>query len=60
MRNAHWDIGLQKTGYINEAGRCLVMRVKLASREVIVVLLDSWGRLTRIGEVARLVIKSAG
>ena len=45
VRNAHWEIGLSKTGYISEAGRCLVMRVRMASREVIVVLLDSWGKL---------------
>ncbi|MGH8764519.1 MAG: D-alanyl-D-alanine endopeptidase, partial [Burkholderiales bacterium] len=45
VRNSQWEIGLSKTGYINEAGRCLVMRVKMASREVIVVLLDSWGKL---------------
>jgi D-alanyl-D-alanine endopeptidase (penicillin-binding protein 7) len=54
VRSAHWDIALQKTGYIAEAGRCLVMRVKLASREVIVVLLDSWGRLSRIGDANRI------
>jgi len=41
---------LSKTGYISEAGRCLVMRVKLASRDLIVVLLDSWGRQSRIGD----------
>jgi len=54
VRNAHWDIGLQKTGYINEAGRCLVMRVRMASREVIVVLLDSWGKFSRIGDANRI------
>ena len=54
VRSAQWDIGLSKTGYISEAGRCLVMRVRLASREVIVVLLDSWGRLSRIGDANRI------
>lgn len=54
VRSAHWDIGLSKTGYISEAGRCLVMRVRLASREVIVVLLDSWGKLSRIGDANRI------
>jgi D-alanyl-D-alanine endopeptidase (penicillin-binding protein 7) len=54
VRNSHWDIGLSKTGYINEAGRCLVMRVRLASREVIVVLLDSWGKFSRIGDANRI------
>ena len=54
VRNARWDIGLSKTGYISEAGRCLVMRVRMASREVIVVLLDSWGRLSRVGDANRI------
>jgi D-alanyl-D-alanine endopeptidase (penicillin-binding protein 7) len=54
VRSAHWDIALQKTGYISEAGRCLVMRVKMASREVIVVLLDSWGKFSRIGDANRI------
>jgi len=54
VRNAHWDIGLSKTGYISEAGRCLVMRARMASREVIVVLLDSWGRLSRVGDANRI------
>jgi len=54
VRNSGWEIGLSKTGYISEAGRCLVMRVKMASREVIVVLLDSWGKLSRIGDATRI------
>ena len=54
VRSAHWEIGLSKTGYISEAGRCLVMRVRLASREVIVVLLDSWGKLSRVGDANRI------
>ena len=54
VRNSHWDIGLSKTGYISEAGRCLVMRVRMASREVIVVLLDSWGKLSRVGDAERI------
>ena len=54
VRSTHWDIGLSKTGYISEAGRCLVMRVRMASREVIVVLLDSWGRLSRVGDANRI------
>jgi len=54
VRSANWDIALQKTGYIAEAGRCLVMRVKMASREVIVVLLDSWGKFSRIGDANRI------
>jgi D-alanyl-D-alanine endopeptidase (penicillin-binding protein 7) len=54
VRSAHWEIGLSKTGYISEAGRCLVMRVRMASREVTVVLLDSWGRLSRVGDANRI------
>ena len=49
-----WDIGLSKTGYINEAGRCLVMSVEIASHPLVVVLLDSFGKLTPIGDSARL------
>ena len=49
-----WDIGLSKTGFINEAGRCLVMQATLAGRMVIIVLLDSWGKYTRIGDANRI------
>ncbi|MBV9189214.1 MAG: D-alanyl-D-alanine endopeptidase [Betaproteobacteria bacterium] len=49
-----WDVELSKTGYISEAGRCLVMRVKLASKDLIVVLLDSWGRQSRLGDANRI------
>ena len=54
VRSAHWEIGLSKTGYISEAGRCLVMRVRLASKDLIVVLLDSWGKQSRIGDANRI------
>lgn len=49
-----WEIGLSKTGYINEAGKCLVMQAMIASRPVVIVLLDSWGKLTRIGDANRI------
>ena len=45
-----WEIGLSKTGYISEAGKCLVMQAWLNNKPTIIVLLDSWGRLTRIGD----------
>ncbi|HVL36551.1 MAG TPA: D-alanyl-D-alanine endopeptidase [Burkholderiales bacterium] len=54
VRSAQWDIDLSKTGYISEAGRCLVMSVRLASKELIVVLLDSWGKQSRIGDANRI------
>ena len=49
-----WDIGLSKTGYINEAGKCLVMHATIANNPVVIVLLDSWGKLTRVGDANRI------
>ncbi len=49
-----WHIGVSKTGYISEAGRCLVMQARIAGKPVIIVLLDSWGKLTRIGDANRI------
>jgi serine-type D-Ala-D-Ala endopeptidase (penicillin-binding protein 7) len=54
VNNSEWEIGLSKTGYISEAGRCLVMQAKIAGKPVIIVLLDSWGKLTRIGDANRI------
>src|SRR5262245_22057728 len=54
VRSTHWEIGLSKTGYISEAGRCLVMHVRLASKDLIVVLLDSWGKQSRVGDANRI------
>ena len=54
IRNPAWEIGLQKTGYISEAGRCVVMQAQLAGRKLIMVLLDSAGRYSRIGDAERL------
>ena len=54
VRNNQWEIGLSKTGYISEAGRCLVMRVRMASKDLYVVLLDSWGKQSRIGDANRI------
>ncbi len=54
VKNSAWEIGLSKTGYISEAGRCLVMQATIAARPVIIVLLDSWGKNTRIGDANRI------
>ncbi|MBL8350927.1 MAG: D-alanyl-D-alanine endopeptidase [Burkholderiaceae bacterium] len=54
VRSPQWDIGLQKTGYIAEAGRCLVMQAQLAGRKLIMVLLDSTGKYSRIGDAERI------
>lgn len=54
VRGHVWDIALQKTGFINEAGRCLVMHVRLASKDMVMILLDSWGKNSRIGDAQRI------
>jgi D-alanyl-D-alanine endopeptidase (penicillin-binding protein 7) len=54
VRAGDWKIGLSKTGFINEAGKCLVMQAMIANQPIVIVLLDSWGRLTRIGDAQRI------
>jgi D-alanyl-D-alanine endopeptidase (penicillin-binding protein 7) len=54
VRQDSWEIGLSKTGYISEAGRCLAMRATIAGRPLYIVLLDSFGKLTPIGDSNRL------
>lgn len=49
-----WDIGLSKTGFIREAGRCLVMQAKVAERSLLIVLLNSWGKYTTVGDSNRI------
>jgi len=49
-----WDIGLQKTGYIAEAGRCLVMQASMAGRKLIMIFLDSSGRNSRLADAERV------
>ena len=49
-----WHIGLSKTGFINEAGHCLVMHSTIATKPVVIVLLDSWGSRSRIGDANRI------
>jgi D-alanyl-D-alanine endopeptidase (penicillin-binding protein 7) len=53
-RDQDWDIGVSKTGFINEAGHCLVMQTKIADQKVIIVLLDSIGKWGRIGDAQRI------
>ena len=54
VKSASWDVGLSKTGYIHEAGKCLVMLARVADRPVVIVLLDSVGKLTRVGDANRI------
>jgi D-alanyl-D-alanine endopeptidase (penicillin-binding protein 7) len=54
VKNPTWNIIVQKTGYISEAGKCLVMEAVIEGRNVIIVLLDSAGRLTRVADAKRV------
>jgi serine-type D-Ala-D-Ala endopeptidase (penicillin-binding protein 7) len=54
VRNSDWVIGLSKTGFISEAGRCLVMQAEIAGQPLIIVLLDSYGKYSRIGDAQRI------
>ena len=54
VKSPEWDIGIQKTGYISEAGQCLVMQTKVAGRKLIMVFLDSAGKLSRIADAERM------
>lgn len=54
VKSPNWSIGLTKTGYISEAGRCLVMQAKVADLPVIFVLMDSVGTKTRLGDANRV------
>lgn len=62
VRSDNWEIGLSKTGYISEAGRCLVMQARVADKPVVIVLLDSAGKMTRVGDANRIKrwMESAG
>lgn len=54
VRNPGWKILVQKTGYISEAGRCLVMRAEIDGRNVVLVLLNSYGKYTRVADARRV------
>jgi D-alanyl-D-alanine endopeptidase (penicillin-binding protein 7) len=54
VKNPAWNIGIQKTGYISEAGQCLVMQARIAGRKLIMVFLDSAGKLSRIADAERV------
>ncbi|UJP05498.1 MAG: D-alanyl-D-alanine endopeptidase [Nitrosomonas sp.] len=53
-RNHNWEIDVSKTGYLSEAGRCLVMQANISGQPVVIVLLNSWGKNTRIGDANRI------
>ncbi len=54
IENPDWEIGLQKTGYISEAGRCLVMQVQVAGRPVVMIFLDSKSKQSRLADASRI------
>jgi len=54
VRRSSWDINLSKTGYTDDAGNCLVMQAVIAARPVIIVLLNSWGKLSKYGDSVRI------
>ena len=54
VKSPDWDIGVQKTGYISAAGRCLVMQAVIEGKRVVMVLLDSVGKYSRIGDAQRI------
>jgi len=54
LQSSRWQIGLSKTGYIDESGQCLVMQAELNQRPVLIVLLDSVGRGSRFGDANRI------
>jgi D-alanyl-D-alanine endopeptidase (penicillin-binding protein 7) len=54
VSSSSWEIGLQKTGYITEAGRCLLMQAKVDGRPVVMVFLDSKGKDSRLGDASRV------
>jgi D-alanyl-D-alanine endopeptidase (penicillin-binding protein 7) len=54
VKQSDWDVAVQKTGYISAAGRCLVMETVIDGRDIVIVLLNSWGSLTRIADAKRI------
>ncbi|MBL8497904.1 D-alanyl-D-alanine endopeptidase [Nitrosomonas sp. JL21] len=54
VRHQDWAINVSKTGYLSEAGRCLVMQANISGQPTVIVLLNSWGKNTRIGDANRV------
>jgi D-alanyl-D-alanine endopeptidase (penicillin-binding protein 7) len=54
VKNKAWTIQVSKTGYLNEAGRCLAMQAEIANRSLVIVLLNSYGKLTPFGDSNRI------
>ncbi len=54
VRDANWEVAVQKTGFLNEAGKCLVLQARILGRDVVIVLLNSFGKYTRVADARRI------
>jgi serine-type D-Ala-D-Ala endopeptidase (penicillin-binding protein 7) len=54
VRDSGWEVTVQKTGYITEAGKCLALQARILGRDVVIVLLNSWGKYTRVADARRI------
>lgn len=54
IRKSSWHIGLSKTGFLNDAGHCLVMQARILHRPVFIILLNSWGKFSKFGDANRI------
>jgi D-alanyl-D-alanine endopeptidase (penicillin-binding protein 7) len=54
VRDSGWQVAVQKTGYITEAGKCLALQARIRGRDVVIVLLNSWGKYTRVADARRI------
>jgi D-alanyl-D-alanine endopeptidase (penicillin-binding protein 7) len=54
VRDSAWDVAVQKTGYLNEAGKCLALQARILGRDVVIVLLNSFGKHTRVADARRI------
>lgn len=54
VRDSGWEVAVQKTGYITEAGKCLALQARILGRDVVIVLLNSWGKYTRVADARRI------
>jgi D-alanyl-D-alanine endopeptidase (penicillin-binding protein 7) len=54
VRDNAWDVAVQKTGYLNEAGKCLALQARILGRDVVIVLLNSFGKYTRVADARRI------
>jgi D-alanyl-D-alanine endopeptidase (penicillin-binding protein 7) len=54
VRDAGWQVAVQKTGFLTEAGKCLALQARIRGRDVVIVLLNSWGKYTRVADARRI------